>query len=72
MLAINSTQFFEGYKGLGHHVSSISSLYQMLLQSPRTVAEFLHATEKLSLNVFFLNIIQLKCFVIILCNLRFP
>lgn len=51
MLAINSTQFFDGYKGLGHHVSSISNLYKILLQSPRTVAEFLHASEKLSLNV---------------------
>uniref|UniRef100_A0A915DMY1 Ras-GAP domain-containing protein n=1 Tax=Ditylenchus dipsaci TaxID=166011 RepID=A0A915DMY1_9BILA len=51
MAAINSSKFLEGYKGLGHHITATCQILKYLLESPRAVAEFLNAAQKLDSDI---------------------
>ena len=48
---LEEVQFLEAYRRCGHHASTISAVFDVLLQSPRGVAEFLDAADKIPRDV---------------------
>lgn len=45
---LDNVKFLEAHRRCGHHSNPISTVFDLLFQSPRTVAEFLYSADKTS------------------------